>query len=212
MVCGRDEITKSQCAGGVTASISIKQYLCAPKFSYAGLAMLTKKRIQHLFECLNECLRERGEMGEVGLVGGAVMCLVFNARPSTKDVDAIFEPASVIRELARKVAEAESLPPDWLNDAAKGYLVPGFSRQEVMALSNLRVWAPEPRYMLAMKCISARWDSADRDDVIFLIRFLKIEAPQEVFSLLQGYYPDERIPAKTRFFIEEVLEAEQHSK
>ncbi len=71
--------------------------------------MLTKKRIQHLFECLNECLRERGEMGEVGLVGGAVMCLVFNARPSTKDVDAIFEPASVIRELARKVAEAARL-------------------------------------------------------------------------------------------------------
>ena len=28
--------------------------------------------------------------------------------------------------------------------------------------------------MLAMKCISARWDTHDRDDVIFLIRHLKL--------------------------------------
>lgn len=168
--------------------------------------MLSKERIVELLEQLNELLRERGEIGEIGLVGGAVMCLVYNARVATRDVDAIFEPASVIRELVIRIASAESLPPDWLNDAAKGFILPGFERQEVLTLSNLRVWAPEPLYMLAMKCISARWDTSDRDDVIFLIRFLKLTNPQQVFEIIESYYPHDTIPPKTKFLIEEVME------
>jgi hypothetical protein len=84
--------------------------------------------------------------------------------------------------------------------------MPGFSKQEVLALSNLRVWAPEPRYMLAMKCISARWDSSDRDDVLFLLNFLGLKQPKDVFSIIESYYPNSRIPPKTQFLIEELLE------
>ncbi len=167
--------------------------------------MLTRDRIRALFEQLNDLLRERGEIGEIGIVGGAVMCLVYNTRVATKDVDAVFEPSSVIRELASRIAQGEDLPPDWLNDAAKGFILPGFAKQEVMTLSHLRVWAPEPRYMLAMKCISARWDTSDRDDVIFLIKELKLKKAAEVFEILESYYPHSRIPPKTQFFIEEVF-------
>ena len=167
--------------------------------------MLTKKRIHELLEKLNSLLAERGEVGEIGLVGGAVMCLVYNARVATKDVDAIFEPASIIRELAAHIAATESIPPDWLNDAAKGFIVPGFERQEVISLSNLRVWAPEPRYMLAMKCLSARWDTSDRDDVLFLATFLKLTEPRHVFDIIEAYYPHDKIPPKTKFLIEELL-------
>jgi hypothetical protein len=126
---------------------------------------------------------------------------------ATKDVDAVFEPSSVIRELASQIAQGEDLPPDWLNDAAKGFILPGFAKQEVMTMSHLRVWAPEPRYMLAMKCISARWDTSDRDDVIFLIKELKLKKPAEVFEILESYYPHNRIPPKTQFFIEELFSA-----
>jgi hypothetical protein len=167
--------------------------------------MLTSREIRRLFERLNDELARRGSSGEIGLVGGAVMCLVYNARASTKDVDAVFEPAAIVREAARSVAEQEGLPPDWLNDAAKGFLQPGFARQDVLQLSHLWVWAPEPRYMLAMKCISARWDTSDRDDVIFLLKLLKIVRPEEVFEMIEGYYPKHIIPAKTKFFLEEVL-------
>ena len=59
--------------------------------------------------------------------------------------------------------------------------------------------------MLAMKCVSARFDSHDRDDVEFLIRHLGLESPAAVFEVICRYYPRERVPAKTAFFVEEIL-------
>lgn len=134
------------------------------------------------------------------------MCLVYNAREATRDIDAIFEPANVIRKLVIKIAAEEDLPKDWLNDAAKAYISPGFNKEQVLELSHLRVWAPEPKFMLAMKCLSARWDSHDKDDVIFLTKLLKISKAEVIFDLIEGYYPKSVIPAKTRFFIEEMIE------
>ncbi|MBI3016715.1 MAG: hypothetical protein HYY62_01765 [Deltaproteobacteria bacterium] len=60
--------------------------------------------------------------------------------------------------------------------------------------------------MLAMKCISARWDTYDREDVIFLLRFLKLKSTKEVFKIIESYYPKKLIPPKTQFFIEEIFD------
>jgi Nucleotidyltransferase of unknown function (DUF6036) len=159
------------------------------------------------FEDLNEHLRKDGQKGEIGIVGGAVMCIVYNARKATRDVDAVFEPSQVIRQAAEQVAAQRGLARDWLNDGAKAYISGQFAQETVARLSHLLIWAPEARYMLAMKCISARWDTSDRDDVIFLIKHLKISSAPQVFDLIQGYYPKFLIPAKTQFFIEEVFES-----
>lgn len=167
--------------------------------------MLQKETILKLFKQVSKELSARGEKGEIGLVGGAVMCLVFNARASTKDVDAIFKPTQIIREIAAGIAKEEDLPIDWLNDAAKGFLVPGFTQNDILNLPNLRVWAPNPEYMLAMKCISARWDTSDRDDVIFLTNLLELKKSKEVFNIIEHYYPKKQIPPKTQFFIEEIF-------
>jgi hypothetical protein len=59
---------------------------------------------------LNDLLRESNVIGELCLYGGSAMVLVFNARLSTRGVDAIFAPASLIRELAAKVADERELP------------------------------------------------------------------------------------------------------
>lgn len=171
--------------------------------------MLTREKIRELFEALNEELKARAVTGEIGLCGGAVMCLVFNARASTRDVDAIFAPTRALREAARKVARRLKVPADWLNDAAKGFFLADPPRRTVMELSNLRVWAPAADYMLAMKCVSARFDTHDRDDVIFLVRHLGLKAPEEVFELVSRYYPRNRVPAKTRFLVEEIFGADR---
>ncbi len=159
--------------------------------------MLSRERILYLFNRLNEELREKGEIGEIGIVGGTVMCLVYNARKTTRDVDAIFEPADIIRQLAERIADEEKIPVNWLNDGAKGYLKPHFAREDVLNLSHLRIWAPDARYMMAMKCISARWDTSDKDDVIFLVKYLKLRTPEDAFKIIENYYPKSQIPSKT---------------
>jgi hypothetical protein len=164
--------------------------------------------IRALLNALSDELGARGVVGEVGICGGAVMCLVFDARNSTKDVDAIFEPTREIREAARVVARSHGVPEDWLNDAVKGFFLSDPPRQDVMDLPNLRVWAPTAEYMLAMKCVSARFDSMDREDVVFLIRRLGLRTPDEVFEVIGRFYPRERVPAKTGFLVEEILQEE----
>lgn len=167
--------------------------------------MLDESTIRALLRSLDEELARRSVIGEVGPCGGAVMCLVFHARRATKDVDAIFEPTRAIREAARDVARIHGVPEDWLNDAANGFFLADPRQLEVMQLPNLRVWAPSAEYMLAMKCVSARFDSHDRGDVAFLLPHLGLTSPEEVFRVIEAYYPRSRVPPKTRFLVEELL-------
>ena len=167
--------------------------------------MLGRSLILRLLRELNAELRRRGAVGELGMCGGAVMCLVFEARKATMDVDAIFRPAREMREAARAVALRYALPPDWLNDAAKGYFHADPPRETVLDLSNLRVWAPRADYMLAMKCVAARFDTHDRGDVLFLMRYLGLGTPASVFGIIEKYYPRRMVPAKTKFLVEELL-------
>ncbi len=168
--------------------------------------MLRTEMIERLFDALNAELVKKDVIGEVGICGGAVMCLVFKTRCATKDVDGIFAPAREIRDAAARVARKMDVPDDWLNDAAKVFFCVDPPKTDVLNYPHLRVWAPQPGYLPAMKCISARFDSHDKDDVIFLIEHLDLKSPDEVFRLVVKYYPREMIPAKTRFFVEELFE------
>lgn len=119
--------------------------------------MLTKDEIVAGLGRLAELLRERHTEGEICLFGGAVMVLAFQARPSTKDVDAIFQPAPLVRTLARQVAVERDLPEDWLNDG-KGFVSARHEAgtEDLPQFDGLRVTAPTPEYLLAMKCMASR--------------------------------------------------------
>ncbi len=169
------------------------------------MSLLTRQRIIELLQALDEQLARRDVIGEVGICGGAVMCLVFQAREATKDIDAIFEPTREIRQGAAAVAHANGLAEDWLNDAAKAYFHADPPREPVLEFPHLRVWAPSAEYMLAMKCVSARFDSSDLDDVRFLIDYLELQSPSQIFDVIEQYYPQRLIPAKTRFVVEEIM-------
>ncbi|MDP6490790.1 MAG: hypothetical protein QGH42_13305 [Kiritimatiellia bacterium] len=99
------------------------------------------------------------------------------------------------------------MPEDWLNDAAKGYFLSQPPVHDVVELSNLRVWAPQADYMLAMKCVSARFDSHDLDDTKFLLKHLGLRSVEEASRIIEQYYPRQVIPAKTQFLLEELLAA-----
>ena len=169
------------------------------------MKLLDRPFLLRLLRALNAELRKKDVIGEIGMCGGAVMCLVFQARKATRDVDAVFEPTRELREAARVVAARFGLESGWLNDAAKAYFHADPPREEVLNLPHLRVWAPRADYMLAMKCVSARFDSHDREDVKFLIRYLRLKEPETVFKIIEKYYPRRLIPPKARFLVDELL-------
>jgi hypothetical protein len=166
---------------------------------------LDRIRILTLLRALNRELRKQRVVGEVVLCGGAVMCVVFRSRESTKDIGAAFAPTRQMRKAIKGVAARFDLPADWLNDAAKGFFLSDPPRRRVLGLSHLRVWAARADYMLAMKCVAARFDTHDVDDVRFLIGHLRLKSPEAVFSIIEKYYPRRLVPAKTRFLVEEIF-------
>ena len=154
---------------------------------------------------LNDELRLMDVKGELCLYGGAVMALVYKARPDTDDVDAIFEPVRYIRIAARKVSERHGLPIDWLNMAVEIFLV-AHDRRVLLDLSHLKVYVPPPDYLLAMKTLSARANTMDRDDLEVLIADLKLTSPEEVFNIVSGYYPHKEIKPAARHLIKELFD------
>ncbi len=171
--------------------------------------------IRRALRKLSEELGRREVCGELCLFGGTAMVLAFRARQMTKDVDAIFEPAPVIREAAAIVQQQLDLPDSWLNDAAKAFVS---SRHEVTAydlpqFEHLRIVAPIPEYLLAMKCLASRIGSVggadDQADIRFLLDHLRISSAEAALEIVTTYYPEERVPLRARYLLEEILGEEK---
>jgi hypothetical protein len=157
-------------------------------------------------------LRERQTQGEICLLGGTVMVLAFKARPATKDVDAIFEPAAKLREVAALVQEELGLPEDWLNDGAKGFVSAQHQVTEgdLPQFDGLRVTAPTAEYMLAMKCMASRIAHADTDpsdaaDIRFLLDRLGIKTVDKALAIVGSFYPPDRVPPRAAYLLEDIL-------
>lgn len=135
------------------------------------------------------------------------MCLVLDARLATRDVDAFFRPAKAIREAAARVAARTGVSEGWLNDAVKGFLSPQGDFEPYLELSNLRVFAARPEYLLAMKCASMRFgeEFSDLEDVRYLLRYLNISTAEEALDLVTRYFDEKNLPPKSRFALEELL-------
>ena len=168
---------------------------------------LTERDIRRLFGLLNDELRRTGTEGELFLVGGAVMCLAYSARPSTQDVDALFRPAREVREAAARVAVRAGVQPDWLNDGVKGFLSERGEFRAFLELDHLRVMVAQPEYLLAMKCLALRIgaESHDEDDVRYLLRHLDVGTYERAIAVITRFYPLERFPQKTLYALGELL-------
>jgi hypothetical protein len=174
---------------------------------------LTREAILRALRSLSEELGKQNVTGELCLFGGTVMVLAFTARLSTKDVDALFQPTPLIREIASRIAEEQHLPGDWLNDGVKGFLS---ARHDVTTgnlpqFPHLRLTMPVPEYLLAMKCMAARigsttGEASDIPDILFLIRHLRLKSSRAVLDLVAQYYPSARIPVKTQYLVEGLFE------
>jgi hypothetical protein len=152
-------------------------------------------------ERLGQLAVSRGTKIELALVGGALMVLLYEARESTRDVDAIIlapREVGIVRELAQTVADERGWPDDWLNDGAKGFLI-GLSQGPVVFLApGIEVRSPSTAQLLAMKL------SAWRDDVdIADARRLLQEMPgnrDEIWQSVEPYLvPGDELKAQYAF-------------
>jgi hypothetical protein len=171
------------------------------------VSQLRKADIERLLRLLDAELAQEGVVGELYLVGGAVMCLVLDARPATRDVDAFFRPAQVIRRAAARVAARAGVPGTWLNDSVKGLLSPRGDFAPYLELENLRVFSAEPHYLLAMKCAAMRLGEEfhDLDDVRYLLRHLDVTTVEQALAIITRYFDAGQLASKTRLALEELL-------
>lgn len=169
--------------------------------------MLTRERILELFAELNDELRRVGVRGDMFVVGGAAMTVAYDARPATRDVDAIWHPSSEVRDAAARIAQRHhDLDADWLNDSVKGFL-PGPDKGEPRVVyedGNLTVSEASPEYLLATKLLASRV-SRDETDILFLYDALGLRTVDEGLELVQRHYGARPIEAKVQYLLEDLL-------
>ena len=167
------------------------------------MATFSREEIQNGLRRLGELAAAQGVNIRLTLVGGAVMVLGYQARQSTRDVDAVIlapQEARRVRALAKQVAEEHDWPEDWLNDGAKGYLV-GISEGPILfSAPGIEARAPSLEQMLAMK-LSAWRDDLDISDARRLLQELKGgRVKYEIWQDLERYLvPGDELTAQYAF-------------
>ncbi len=137
---------------------------------------LSRETILTALARLDVLLREKGVIGEICIFGGAAMVLAFDARESTRDVDAIFVPKEDVLNAARVVADEFDIRIDWFNDGVEGFVSPKgeVTSDGMPKFGNLRVMRPTTEYLLAMKCLASRVEDyshqGDKADVVTLLQ------------------------------------------
>lgn len=136
------------------------------------------------------------------------MVLAFDSRAATRDVDALFRPDGPVLEAAREVADELGLPHSWLNNQASSY-VSGRAGQGPVVYDhpNLRVLTTPAEHLLAMKVRAAR-AARDAEDVGLILRRLGISTLGEVEAIVERFFPDDPLSARSRQLVEDLLGSE----
>ncbi len=168
--------------------------------------MLGRDELLSALVAMDDELGRRRIKAELFIVGGAAMALAYDSRRSTADMDAVFAPSDVVREVAELVARELDLEPNWLNDGAKAY-IPGEDpdRIGVFEGSFLSVAAASPRFLLAMKLLASR-AQRDKDDIVHLYELCGFTTVNEGLDLLEQYYPQRLILPRVQLLLQELLQ------
>lgn len=155
------------------------------------MATINREEIIAAFEQLGQLAIAGGLKLDLVLVGGALMVLRYEARLSTRDVDAVIlapPETKLVRELAQTVATERGWPEDWLNDGAKGFLIGLSPGPVVFAAPGIEVRSPALGQLLAMK-LSAWRDDVDIADARRLLEELRREMSGSRETIWQAVEP-----------------------
>ena len=181
--------------------------------------------IRRLFDQLSSHLRDAGSSGHhLMIAGGAALALMWEDR-TTHDVDVLehrfrappdperrttavdfisMRLSADVARAARLVADAEGLPPTWLNGAVAVF-TPGCElHPRVLHRTDcLTVEAPSPAVLLAMKLYAARdWDL---QDAARLARDTQTTDTDQLLALVADAYGANAATAETADFAHRAL-------
>lgn len=168
--------------------------------------LLDREAIERALRLLGDRLVRRGVIADLYVFGGAAMALAYDARRTTRDVDAVIRPHGVVLAEARIVARELGLPEWWLNEQASVYVSvegdAGASR--IFDHPGLRVQVASPRHLLAMKVLASR--RTDEPDIRRLAEALGLESSAEVLAVSAEVFPDEPVPPRAALLLSDIFE------
>src|SRR5260370_37310789 len=110
---------------------------------------MNRRQIAQYRRLMGRELQHQGRIGEIVVVGGAMMLLKIRSRDSTQDIDAYYlREGPAIQAAAQVVAQHKGLPVHWLNDAMKGFLAGEPPLELWRDYPGLRVYLQTPAYLL----------------------------------------------------------------
>jgi Nucleotidyltransferase of unknown function (DUF6036) len=167
--------------------------------------LLTVEILRAAFVDLDRRLQRRRLTADVFVFGGAAMVLGFDARPATRDVDAIWQPHTAVLEEAWAVAADRGLPRSWLNEQASSYMPAGVRSGDAIAYHGaaLRVTLASAELLLAMKVRAAR--RGDLADISLLAERLGLAAAPEVLALAESVF-GEPVRDRQRMAVEDLFD------
>lgn len=127
--------------------------------------------------------------GRIYVVGGtAAMALEWDARRSTRDIDALFAPRGTIKKVAAELAAERALPPEWLSDAVVPFLPPGPAPagRVLGRFGALDIVIAPAEHLLAMKMAAFR--HSDLNDLRLLTRHLGLTDADDIAGLCESIY------------------------
>jgi hypothetical protein len=167
------------------------------------MAFFTRQEIIQGLTRLGELAQARGTHIELTLMGGAVMVLAYQTRPSTRDVDVFIRApheARIVRELAKQVASERGWNEDWLNDAAKGYLVGISAGPTLFSAPGIVADALSLPQLLAMKFCAWRDDVDVADARRLLQELASSQGKDQIWNSVEPYLvPGDQLKAQYAF-------------
>jgi len=153
---------------------------------------MTKKPVEHLtYGQMLEAFRRMGQKfmleekeGQLIIAGGAAMCLVHGARPSTKDVDAFYEDSNTMSLISYEVGEEFGWEPGWLNNAMSCFIHEVPASEHFITFPGLKVFTVTPEHLLGLKLAALRPLTKDAEDAALLISKLGYRSTEEVEKAL----------------------------
>jgi hypothetical protein len=181
-----------------------------------------RETLEKAFGRLGQMTREAGKAIEISVYGGSALLLTFDFRVATRDVDAVFDTDhAFVRRAANVIADEFGWPPNWINDGVKGFFLSHhdsdpaakalFRSYPTETGPGLRVFVASPDYLFAMKSLAMRAGGAEPSEDIEDIRklgvVLGVKNAADALAIVSRYYPEQRLPPKTKFGLEEIFGA-----